>query len=247
MFEYVPPCNLEGLQLYLSQPSKSSLTNFQKHLPRYFVATMLTKPIKVEIQEPLEVVLVMFHKVRTAHLFKTPMEIFTDNQMDLADMYPNLVRVFDEQFRADISLGKKIKAVNHLLVQISNQRTYNDNLVYYLVDTIYQKNGHVKVKDLKDSACTSYKTLETKFKRNLGMTPKMYIDIVRANRTLHCLKNLDSYHGQQLMQSTGFYDESHLIKCFKKYFDATPKQMYKKLNQPIWFKEDEFASQILNT
>lgn len=245
-FGYAQPCNLEGLQLYLSKPSRSSLTNFKRRLPRYCVASMLTEPVYLDIEEPLEVVLVMFQKVRCAHLFKTPMSCFMDHQMDLADMYPILIKDFEENFRDDIPLQQKIDAVNKLLESMVDKRTFNKTIMNYLVEKIYEKSGNIKVKDLKECANTSYKTIENKFKRSVGMPPKMYIDIIRANHTMQCLQTFSTYQGHKILESSGYYDESHLIKNFKKYFDLTPQQMFKKLNDPNWFQQEEFTSQIID-
>ena len=246
MFSFVPPNNLEGLQFYLDKRSSSSLTDFEQPMPRYYIGAQLTKPIQVRIPGPLKLIIAMFHRVRSTRLFRTPMRHFTDQEVGLDELYPTLVRQFDEQFREATAVEDKIRQIDNLFIAISKQQSCEKSIVDYSVTQIYGAHGNIRVKELVDQLNTTHKTLETHFKEHLGLTPKQYIDVARVNFVLSQLKKLKSYSAADLIGKTGYYDESHLIKHFKRLVSFTPKTLHRARDFNEWFDIPSFESMLLN-
>ena len=245
-FSFVPPNNLEGVQFYLENRSSSSLTDFKKRMPRYYIGAQLTRPIQVNIPGRLRLIIAMFHRVRSTRLFRTPMRHFTDQEVGLADLYPRLIREFDERLREAEEVEEKIRLIDNFFLKIAKERSREQSIVDYSVDQIYGAQGNIRVKNLADDLNTTHKTLETHFKEHLGLTPKQYIDVARMNFVLSQLKKLDSYNVQDIIEQTGFYDESHLIKHCKRLVNFTPKSLFGARDFNEWFDIPSFENSLLN-
>ncbi|MCH5165858.1 MAG: helix-turn-helix transcriptional regulator [Clostridiales bacterium] len=111
----------------------------------------------------------------------------TAKQVELAGKY--LLNLFDGRLCFDI--------INSLF------RTVNDDC-------------RVTVQSLSDYCAVSKRTLERKFIDNVGVSPKMMIDLLRYQMLWQdCLKS-----GFSAMDSAfkfGYYDEAHMLNDFKRY------------------------------
>jgi len=111
---------------------------------------------------------------------------------------------------------KRLSILNDFMLQelpVSPKYTFIDELL----DFIYQKRGILKVKDLIGHAGVSRRYLEKKFKKIIGFTPGQFLRQVRFNFT--CSKIAEGRKPiDELLVEFGYYDRSHFMKKFKKFF-----------------------------
>lgn len=62
------------------------------------------------------------------------------------------------------------------------------------------------------------------FKQSTGLTPHQYILQNRINQAKYLLHH-SNLSIAEIAARTGFYDQSHLTRCFKRILSATPKQV----------------------
>lgn len=77
------------------------------------------------------------------------------------------------------------------------------------------------------------KTLERRFKKVFGISPKLFADLIRLQETAKNIrqdKQNSLTHGD-LAEALGFgyYDQSHFVKACKKITGLTPKQLFTRL------------------
>lgn len=94
------------------------------------------------------------------------------------------------------------------------------------IDFIHEHNGMVKVNDLLEVVPFSQKSLETQFKKIIGLTPGRYI------RQLKFTNLMQKYESQKtdltkLIDLFEYYDLSHLSRDFKFFLNETPKSFFK--------------------
>lgn len=80
---------------------------------------------------------------------------------------------------------------------------------------IEERSGMIEVKCMAKTFGYSVSTLERKFKKVMGLTPKAYADILRFRKAI------------QIQSPTKlFYDQSHFIRYCKKYTDKNPSDLH---------------------
>lgn len=97
------------------------------------------------------------------------------------------------------------------------------------LEIIHSKEGLLNTYELLYHVDFSQKTLETHFKKIVGLTPGRYIRLYRF------IKLMRKYEGREielkdLIQMYDYYDRSHFAKDFKHFMKQSPKDYFKQHN-----------------
>ncbi len=84
-----------------------------------------------------------------------------------------------------------------------------------------------KVSDLTRLTGYSRRWIERTMKENIGVPPQEVIRITRFNRFLHGLKNKGLESLTTLAMDSGYYDQGHQIREFRRFMPATPTEFIK--------------------
>ncbi|WP_055442370.1 helix-turn-helix domain-containing protein [Lacinutrix himadriensis] len=123
-------------------------------------------------------------------------------------------------------------AVNDL-EQLLNETplTINQNtiLIDKAIDLIRDSEGLINIDRILFETKISQKTLETQFKKIVGITPGKYI------RSFRFIKLLKKYENNEidikdLLYMYNYYDSSHFNKDFKLFMNESPTSFFKKDN-----------------
>lgn len=87
---------------------------------------------------------------------------------------------------------------------------------------------NLKISDVCEKFGISHNSLLVKFKKELGMSPKEYLDERRLNAAVYLLSNTD-LSISQISTLCGFDSASYFTYIFKKNLHRTPKQFRKEL------------------
>lgn len=133
-----------------------------------------------------------------------------------ADAYfSGFARELNERlFNAVNIYERKAISEEFLLRRLNSKRENFDimNSLYFIINN----NGNAGVADLADYCVMSKRQLERKFVENTGVSPKQMINLIRYQLLWQdCLK--DNFNVMDAVEKFGYYDQSHLIKEFKKY------------------------------
>jgi len=83
------------------------------------------------------------------------------------------------------------------------------------------------LKDFNLSLSISQKSFIQKFKKHFLLTPTEYIKLKQVNYAIQLLQNNRSDKLINAGLDSGFYDQSHFIRVFKKFCGISPKQFLK--------------------
>jgi len=165
------------------------------------------------------------HKIKNKHL---PLEIFAPELFEL--LQPIFIKKID-----DIDLI--IKSIKETILKIPIVVNKTISQIDTLIDIIHKKEGMLNTYELLDNVDFSQKTLETHFKKIVGLTPGKYIRLYRF------LKLMRKYEGKEidlkdLIYMYNYYDHSHFRKDFRYFMKQSPKQYFKT--------EHPFLNEYLN-
>lgn len=107
----------------------------------------------------------------------------------------------------------------------TNSRCYIDQCKAYMHDNIAED---ISLADLSHVAGLNADYLCRAFKRQVGMTPHEYLMNIRINQARVNLKK--GMRPAEVAQLTGFSDQSHLTRLFRRYTQSTPGQYQREVN-----------------
>ena len=201
----------------------SENTNLTVHIE---VLGKYTTPILVEYKGQLREISIVFKPAGLNRFFK-------DNYQSLA---PN----FSQELTNDvwIQFGKSLfsdnddisKIETFLLSQLwDNQELLNiENSLQYLENN----NMQISIADVASKVGLNLKTFQRHFQKHMGCSPVEYRRICRFRSSL--TNKLNSSQWKNLTELTyeeGFYDQSYLIKEFRKITNHNPKDFFKSTSK----------------
>ena len=103
----------------------------------------------------------------------------------------------------------------------------NTDCIDKVIDIIKNQDGLLNINDILEHINISQKTLETQFKKIVGITPGKYIRLFRFLTLMRKYENQEIAI-KDLMYMFDYYDRSHFSKDFKLFMNETPKSYFKK-------------------
>lgn len=118
-------------------------------------------------------------------------------------------------------IQEAISEVEHYFLKLYSHIT-TDSLLAKAGAVMRKSKGAIPVNQVADSAHTTVRTLERKFKQSSGHTVKDVSGIMRFEQIRNRLWNTPEASIAELAQEFGYTDQSHLSREFKRYSGTTP-------------------------
>ena len=145
---------------------------------------------------------------------------FNEINKELSEKFEIIFKNHDNDF---INLFNNLEDFLLKLPLIENKKTMAIDSV---VDIIHLKEGMISVNEILKKIPFGQKTLETQFKKIVGLTPAKYI---RIHRFKKLMKQYESkkINLKDLVYMYDYYDESHFAKDFKSFTSKSFKEYFK--------------------
>ncbi|WP_439131365.1 helix-turn-helix domain-containing protein [Polaribacter sp.] len=175
---------------------------------------------------------VEFHPTAFYKIFKTDLSTLSNKHIDLDLIDKHKSEQFMQVFQH--ANGNETVFINDMVAFLENIDIYQDEDIFQIdkaIHLIFKKKGILHLSDVLNLVPFSQKTLETKFKKIIGLTPGKYIRLIRFRSLMKAYEKC-KIDLKTLMYDYNYYDESHLKKDFKQFLNKTPNA-YLKEDYPI--------------
>ena len=145
-------------------------------------------------------------------------------------MFLGIIRLIDDIENKTIHIENESKLLKYVSLLIKNNSVDSDSDIYESfnlkrINEIKQYLNEnylndIMLDDLAKIAHVSKYYLIRKFSECNGLSPHQYITNLRINHSKKLLKSKMDF--ADIAIESGFYDQSHFIKCFKEYTGVTP-------------------------
>jgi len=154
----------------------------------------------------------------------------SDPAKALSDIYVQLDNLWDAQTVSDLeeqlvsAKTPEYQAVllDRVLLSYLNPPDHLDRLLY-AVSALSHITDNTAMPTLADTVNLSLKHFERLFTRHVGFRPSLFARIVRFQQAMYSIVQAESMPTlSQLALETGYYDQSHFSKDFKRFTGLTP-------------------------
>lgn len=200
-----------------------------KRLKNFFLYGQTIKPVQLHIKGKFNLVIYQLYPYAIKVLFDINPKTLVDDCYDLTYFFKS------DLFKKNHFEEKKIENIlNHLIAnQVNRDRLNIDQAVSLLINIIILHRGKIKISDLTKKINLSERSLQRRFIKQVGVTPKTFCKIIQFQNSLKQISEVENEYLTNIAYNNGYSDQSHFIKSFKNFTGYTPSE-FKYLNS---FKE----------
>lgn len=100
-------------------------------------------------------------------------------------------------------------------------------IINYLIDQIHLTLGNINLLEVSEKTAYSTRYLRKRFEEYTGISPKLFGQIVRFQNSLNMMLRRKYNNIVHIANDTGYYDQAHFTKEFKRFCLKTPSQFIK--------------------
>jgi AraC-like DNA-binding protein len=218
----VPDGKLE-LLVHLGDPFLRLHTDGSTELQQTsMVAGQLSGPIRLHPGGWIDVVGVRLHPLGARAILALPLGELTDDVLSLRMMHPALGVALEA---AASSPGTRRERVQRILASLGRFLSgYSESGIGAAVRSL--NDGYRgSLRELAERGRMTEKTLQRRFECEVGLSPKLYQQVVRFRRAFSLLQQ-DSGGGARAAVLAGYFDQAHLIREFKRFAGVSPAAFF---------------------
>jgi AraC-like DNA-binding protein len=146
--------------------------------------------------------------------------MLTNSSIDIRDCIKNGNQIISAANR-EMEIQHKALLLSKL-IRIRMKEDQSNYLIRYCTDRIFEKNGNIKISELGTETGYSERYLGKVFEKYVGISPKMYCEIMRLQNSLNKLVNGSKQEPLiNLALDSGFFDHAHMNRCYKRFLHCS--------------------------
>lgn len=195
----------------------------ERVLSSTFVFGQTLDPIVLHTTPGCRVIGLLFHPHVMPSLFDLPAKELTDACVDMS-LLPAVPRVnLQEQLWNTVSAEQQCEILfDYVDKLIARRQQPVEHTMQYATSQILRHNGKVSLKELHHTLHLSERTFERRFEQFVGVSPRVFSSIAQFQAAMRMLDNGQFAKLSDIAYETGYADQSHFIRWFKKFTGVTP-------------------------
>ncbi len=199
-----------------------------RHLPDFYLYGQAIVPIVQHVKGSFKLITLRLYPFTVRMLLGINPKILNDDCFDLMQL-PNIdTKSVVEQLRRTEGISEKLNGIVRYfkdLVKLASSNT--DNSIKLALNLIISTKGTTTIREIHDQLFITERTFERRFCKEIGVTPKQFSSIIQFSTSLNILTEDDFCNLTDIGLDSGYADQSHFIRTFKKYTGKTPSTFLK--------------------
>ena len=217
----------QNLYFYINDPVKIvPAAQVEIPLPRVVVTGPKYKPVGLLFGKDHLMVKVAFHPTGTWRLLGIPMQQMVNNGVDAATIWGSELNNLVEQLTSASSYDAMVEIVISFLEKkfdaSCRPQEPIDQITVEMLDPLKEHS----LKKWADLASLSLRQFERNFTKRVGITPKLFIRIVRFEYAMKIKNAYPDKNWSQIALECGYTDSPHLLKEFKAFAEFPTGRFY---------------------
>jgi len=174
--------------------------------------------------------IISFRKGMAYPVFPLPMNEMADRVVDADLVWGNEFSFLRERLRETSEISLKFAAVESFLLGTFQRSMARNPAVEYALAEIIRRPDQINLARLNQNIGYSPKHFIGMFKRQVGITPKAYLKIIRFQKAISEIEQHQAVDWTVISQDCGFFDQAHFINDFKSFSGFTPQEYVRRKN-----------------
>lgn len=201
-----------------------------KVLPELYLFGQTIKPMALKVKGAFQIYGVRLFPFAVRTLLGVNPRTLNDDCYDLLHVVGIDTEDFIQRMKTATTKTQVVEILSEYFeVLLKNAARNPDNRVILATNLILKTNGNIKVKEIRERLHISERTLERQFKKEIGVAPTQFAKIIQFHSSVKILSEKDYINLTDVSYKSGYTDQSHFIRSFKKYTGKTPKEFQKQL------------------
>ena len=154
-------------------------------------------------------------------LFRVPMSSLAGRIVDLEDLLGRRATRLVEQLQEQRSWAERFAVLDATLTRWLSDAPPHSTEVSWAHARLRTSHGRIRVSWLAEELGWSRKRMATRFREEVGLTPKAVARVLRFEQAVRLAERGDLGWGR-LARDCGYYDQAHLIREFRAISGCTP-------------------------
>ena len=174
--------------------------------------------------------IISFKKGMAYPFFPLPMNEMADRVVDADLLWGNDFSFLRERLLEIDAIDRKFEAAEGFLLRNFQRRFVLNPAVEYALTEIIRRPDQINLAHMNQNIGYSQKHFIGMFKRQVGITPKAYLKIIRFQKAIGEIEQRKEVNWTSISQDCGFYDQAHFINDFKFFSGFTPEEYIRRKN-----------------
>lgn len=228
--EHNLPFYAEGYPGIVYSESKNPfiLNPRNKQLSDFYLFGQAFEPIKLYIKGSYLLIALILYPFAVRMLLGVNPKILNDDCYDLRQVQNIDTTGTIANIRKKESIHEKLELISTYLNELIKLASANtDNSIKLALNVIISAKGNITIKEVHEQLYITERTFERRFVKEVGVTPKQFANIIQFSSSMNKLSENDFNILTDVGLDSGYADQSHFIRTFKKYTGQTPSNFLK--------------------
>lgn len=183
-----------------------------------------TEPITIPSGNGAAMMVIAFKKGMAAPFFPFPMEEISDAVVDADLVWGGDFGDLRERLLNETNVSTRFVMVENFLLKHFASKLQLNPCVAFAINEMSARPDSLSIARMNKQIGYSQKHFTEMFRKNVGVTPKSYLKIMRFQKAVKTIDATASIEWDMIAQDCGFYDQAHFINDFKHFSGFTPEQ-----------------------
>lgn len=202
----------------------TNINGKRKDTPAIELLGQLTLPTRLTVAQGTSVLIARIYPHASALFFSAPISEFTNYATDMYDVALSENKELYDRIMETDGLTSKIRILEtYFLQQLKKNETRLKKVlvVQNLSQQLFLHHQSLDLPSLAQHSGLSERYIQKLYLANIGISPAAFTSVVRFNKSLQLVLNTpQSLTG--IAYDSGYYDQAHFIKEFRKFTGITP-------------------------
>ncbi len=193
--------------------------------PREMVIGQITEPFFIKPIGHVNSFAVRFYPYGFANFVPTPIKKLANKETPIALLFGEKPAIeLEQKIINATTTEKRIEIIESFLLSKLKHKSTIDNIVKDTIDTLFLTKGSMPINSILKDELSKRRSLERKFLKQVGISPKQLSKVIRLQTALKMLLNKQSESLTKIAYESEYYDQAHFIKDFKEFTGTNPKE-----------------------